>query len=144
MKIGKDEYGEELLIINNEDDAYTLLEAYEKLQERAAKVATQLIALEHGVNFSVDADEITSEGTGLYANWWTSCCGDSEDHQQHIPLNYLFDEDWQAEAEATIQRKKELEAKNKRLREEKAKKAAEERERKRYLELKAKYEGDAS
>lgn len=143
MKMGKDEYGVDMIIVDNEDDADLVLEAFERLRERAAKVATQLIALEHGQHFCFDADEITAEGTSLYANWWTSCCGDSEDHQTPIPLNYLFDEDWQAEAEATIQRKRELEAKNKQLREEKAKKAAQERERKRYLELKAKYEGDS-
>jgi len=139
MKIGKDVNGYDMLVINNEDDAEMVLESFEKLQERAAKVARQLIELETGQKFSVDAEDITYECGGLYANWWTSCCGDSEDHQQHIPLRYLFDEDWQAEAEVELQRKKEEAAEQERIRKEKAEQRKAEAERKRYLELKEKF-----
>ncbi len=123
----------------NIKDAEKILEQVEELQERAAKIATQLIDIEHQVKYHVDADEITVESGKLYARWETYCCGDSDSHEMAIPLEYLFDEEWQRDAEERIQQRRAEEDEARRIRDAKAKLAAVERERKQYLKLKEKF-----
>ena len=128
--------------IQNIKDAQDILDSYMELREKALPIAEAIAKLE-GKPGQIDDEEITIEDGDLYANWETYCCGGSDYWQVRIPLEYLFDEDWQEKAQAEIQRREEAEAERKRVASEKAKKAAQEREHKKYLELKAKYEGGA-
>ena len=125
------------------EQAEAVIEHFEELQQMAAKVASQLIELETGRREHIDPEEINVECGALYANWETYCCGDTDYHSTHIPLKYLFDEDWQEEAKVEIERKRQEAAEKERIRKEKAELAAKERERQQYLKLKAKFEGGA-
>lgn len=131
--------------MNTIEEAQALIEQFEQLQERAAKVATTLIQLEHNRSTTIDSDEVILECGGLYANWEEYCgCGDYDSHHTHIPLNYLFDKNWVEEASAIIQQREADAAKKEQERIKKAEKATVDRERKQYLKLKAKYEGEES
>lgn len=124
-------------------EAELILEHIGELQEVAAKVATQLVELETGRRYDFDEEEISFECGNIYANWSEYCgCGEYEDQQTRIPLEYLFDKDWQEKAKVEIERKRKLKAEQERIRVEREKKAAEERERNQYLRLKAKFEGE--
>lgn len=123
----------------NITDAENIVEQFEELQRMAAPIAKQLIAIQHRSDYHVDPDQISVEDGALMANWETFCCGDSEYHDIYIPLKYLFDEDWQKDAQEQIDKQRAAEAEVKRVRAEKAKLATAERERQQYLKLKEKF-----
>ena len=140
MKIERDENGDEQIIIANEDDYFVFAEAFEKLQARAAVIASRIGMLK-GIRSNVDPDEIYMENGNLFFDYEEGCCGSYDTYSELIPTSYLFDPEWVKEAEAEIAEKKERErqeAERKRLKAEAAKK---EREYKQYLELQAKFGG---
>jgi len=139
MKLIKDEHGDEQLTIENEDDYMIFAEAFERLQQKAAPIATAINKL-HGRG-TVDPDEIYIEYGNLYFDYEEGCCGCYESHSELIPTSYLFDPEWIEDAKATIAAKEEEErqkAERKRL---KAEADRKEREYKQYLKLKEQYEG---
>jgi len=140
MKLIKDEYGEEQLTIENEDDYMIFAEAFQRLQERAAPIATAMNKL-YGRGGRIDPDEIYMEDGLLFYDYDEGCCGCYETHSELIPSSYLFDPEWLEDAKATIAAKEEEErqkAERKRL---KAEADRKEREYKQYLKLKEQYEG---
>lgn len=129
--------------MKTEEEVQAIIDQFEELQKMAAPIATQLIRLENPkTRETICSDEITVEDGLLCANWETYCCGDIDYHQTVIPISYLFDEDWQEYAKAEIERKNEEERKWKEQQRLAAEQRHREAEHKRYLELKAKYEGN--
>lgn len=140
MKIEKDENGDEKLTIENEDDFQTFVEAYQRLQERAAKIATAKIKLE-GSSSSIDYDEIFIEDGYLQYEYTTYCCGDREVEYGTIPAKHLFDDNWLEEAARRLEIKKQQEEEQrerKRIADEEAKRK---REYDQYMKLKEQFDG---
>lgn len=127
--------------LNNENDLRELLGIIQQLQERAAKIATSMVKLKGGKT-SIDAEDIRFENGAIVTEYEEYLgCGDWDIHGINIPLSYFFDENYLDDAKEMIRK---MEEEKKRKAEEDAarrKKEAEERERKKYLELKAKFEG---
>lgn len=144
MKIVKDDYDGEELIIENEDDILTLSETIHALRKKALPYAkAYLQARDITPSWSIDEDNIYVEDGGIRIEYDMGCCGSYETENEYLPARYLFDPEWLKEAEQEIAAQKERErkaAEQKRLREETARK---EREYKQYLKLKEQYEGGA-
>lgn len=131
------------MTIKTIEDAERIIEEFGELQELAIPVAEKMYELKYGRKDTIDSEDIILDGGSLCANFseWTEYDG-YEEHTLYIPLEYLFDEEWQQKAEEKIQRKREAAAEAERKRLEEQRQYTLERERKRYLELKAKFEGE--
>jgi hypothetical protein len=133
--------------IKNVEQAEALIEQYQELMRKAAPIATRLAKLQ-GYSNTIDEDECRIDEYGdIIAEWEEYLgCSSYEDHSITVPLEYLFDDDYLTKAEEKQRRedeeKKRRYEEEQRIKKEKAAKEKEERDRKKYLELKAKYEGE--
>lgn len=122
------------------EDAEKIIEGFEELQEMAAPIAADMLSLELDHPCAVDPEEITVDGGQLYVNYEEYFgCGNYENHSRVIPLEYLFDPEWEKKAKIELARRHEEKMEKKRLAKEKAKRAKEDRERREYLKLQLKY-----
>jgi len=132
------------LEFNNANELYELLEIIQQLQERAAEIATAMVKLKGG-KYSIDSEEISFENGSITAEYEEYLgCSEWETHGIDIPLSYFFDENYLDDVKEKIRK---MEEEKKRKAEEAAarrKRENEERERKKYLELKAKFEGEVA
>jgi hypothetical protein len=125
--------------ITSIEQAEDLLELVEELRQRATPIAKLMSELK-GYRYHPDIDEIVITDEGIYANWTTDyCCGESEEDSMHIPLDYLFNDNWIDNAKAQIELEKRRQEEEARKRREREAAAKLERERKEYLKLKEKF-----
>lgn len=122
------------------EQAQKIIDAFEELQERAAPIASAMLELELNRPIAVDPEEITVEDGDLYATVEEYMgCSNYETYNRVIPLEYIFDPEWEKTALVKLAEQREFEKEQKRLAQEKSKRAKEDRERREYLKLKAKY-----
>lgn len=141
MKIEKDEYDCDRIVLENEDDVLTLLQATEDLCMRALPIAKVMAEKEYGYK-SLDVYDIKIEDGHLTYEFEKSlCCGEWETISDVIPTRYLFDETYVEEIQAELEEKKRQEEERKRKEQERAEIARKAREYNQYLKLKEQYEG---
>ena len=138
MKIEKDKYGDEKLVIENNDDIYTFSEAYDELRRKAAPIAKAMLEL-RGIKEWVDEDDIYMDYGNLYAKYTVGGYGCYDDETIQIPSEYLFNPEWLESAKVQLEKEREKERKKQEAARIKREKAHEEAEKKKYLELKEKY-----
>jgi hypothetical protein len=135
------DYGVQPFIVENDEQLTELFELMQEIQERAAEIGNAMLKLE-GKKESIDSSNIHFNDGDITAEYETyHGCGNYETEYLSIPTKYLFDENFLTEAKEKLRVRKEREERDRYLAEEKRKRDAEERERKKYLELKARFEG---
>lgn len=121
-----------------------LLAAHDEFYTEIFRVARIVLKLERNESRSFDdGDTVEFYGDTIEIGWeeyHCGCCG--PDHEDiAFPISYLFNEDWEKELQE--KKAKEQAEKEARALKEKQEAAARklEKERKKYLELRAKFEG---
>jgi hypothetical protein len=144
MKIVKDTYGEDTLVLEKADDVLLMAETLQTLYERVVPVANKLLELE-GIRptwgpVEVDDIEIEAATGNIYANYSIKSMGEYENLTLSIPLEYLFDDSWIPQAEWEIAERDKQERIKKEAEEERRRLKKEEAEFKRYQQLRKKFE----
>lgn len=119
------------------------IERFQQLQHDAAKIATAILEL-NGIQMlgSVEPNDITCEYGTLTATYMEKIGCEYENRSIDVSLEYLVDDDWYEKTRKELLEKRIEQArkeKEKKLEAERAKEAAEYRK---YLNLKAKFEGE--
>jgi hypothetical protein len=135
----------------DEQQINMLLNATHQILERAMNVAEVMYDLDPSTSARGSVDRVyidNDDGPFIWAEWSEyGNCGYHEEGTFVVPTEYLVNDDWHETEKKRIKEKKEKErlereAKQERERLERERKK-EEAERKKYLELKAKFEGDS-
>jgi len=120
------------------DEAYDAIENIEQLFQRAAKMAMILIEMDYGRKpaYTLDSDDIYIESGSLMATWIDT---DNETMTKYINLSYLFDDDWESDARAKIEAKREAEELKKISVAKKREASLESRDYQKYLKFKERF-----
>jgi len=145
MEIGKNEWGEDMVIIKNVDDYDLFATAFKDIIKRAVPIAKTYLELKGEFPaFGIDEENISLDSDGdILISYETGGRGYYDDESMCLPSRYLFDPDWAEEAKAEVEKKRELKRQEDERKRTKAEAAKKTREHEQYLKLKAKFEGDA-
>lgn len=138
LHLETNEYGE--FEFNTEEEAQLLMDALDVLRRRAVPYANALLKLKHNIGGRFDEDDLNSDGSGFDATYTDSYCGDSYRYDVHVPISYLFKDDWLDKVNAEIKAKEEYKLVLKERETEAQRKRQEERDREQYQKLKEKFE----
>ncbi len=125
-------------------DVNEVIKQFEELKVLVAPIALGVVNLQTpSANYqSSDSIDINICEGLIYAEYEIYCCGETDHYSIHIPVEYLFDPDWEEKAKAEVKRKKDEAAEKTRLEREARDKAKVDAAYKTYVKLKAQFGDD--